>query len=145
MAFCDEVIIPGFELLTLHPFNKKTLLQELEKNPLELKKKLAFEVVSLVHSEKESTFAKQEFEKIFQKKQNPKSLAIRKIKKGEQLIDLLVKEKITSSKAEAKRLIKQGGIDLDGEKITDCTYCISEKGEKIIRCGKHKFIKIKCD
>ena len=146
MSFSDETIIPGFELLTEVSMDQMgELKKELESSPLELKKKLAFEITKLVHSEKEALKAKQEFETVFQKKENPTILKICRIKKGENIIETLISANLASSKAEAKRLVKQGAVDLNGKRITDCELLLDFQGEVVIRCGKHNFIKIICD
>ena len=146
MSFNDVSILPGFELLTEISMREiKTLKKELKLNPLDLKKRLAFEITKLIHSEKEALKARQEFEDVFQKKENPTTLKACRIEKGENIINTLIAANLASSRAEAKRLVKQGAVDLNGEKITDCEFLFDFKGENVIRCGKHNFIKIICD
>lgn len=146
MSFSDSSIISGFELLTEVPMKEiKELEKKLDKNPLDLKKQLAFEITKLVHSEKEAEKAKREFENVFQKGEKPTALKIYRIGKGENIINMLVATDLASSTSEAKRLVKQGAVDLNGKKITDCDLLLDLKGKNIIRCGKHNFIKIICD
>ena len=147
MSFPDEAIIPGFELLTQLPMeeikNDEKILKE-GKNPMILKKKLAFEIVKMLYSEKEAKKAQEEFERVFQKGKAPiYHILIYDIKSGpKNIVDLLVNSELAPSKSEAKRLIEQGAVEIDKQVIRDTQHVIRVKDGMIIRAGKRKFLKI---
>ena len=144
MSISDNLIIEYFELCTDVPLKTiKEYKKELKKNPMTLKKKLAFEITKTYYGEKEVKAAEKEFKSVFQQKRVPTK--IKTIECGEKeckLIDVLVKNNFVSSKGDAKRIIKQGGIDLDGKPITDIQFSFKPKEGNIIKIGKTKFIKI---
>jgi len=138
MAFPDEAIIPGFELLTAAP------IPTTQKNPMALKKKLAREITKTHHGEAAAQEAQNEFERVFQKQKTPAKMPIFKTKKTNwAIVDLLVAAGLASSKTAAKRLVKQGAIDLNGQTISNPQKEIKTKNNDVIRCGKRKFIRIK--
>jgi len=139
MAFPDEVIPLAFELLTLVPLESvKT-----QAKPMEEKKRLAFEVVKLYHGEKAAKEAKEEFERVFQKRGQPQQVPVYQVaRKKDNLINLLKETGLVESASEAKRLIRQGGVEVDGKVISEPQE-INLKDEMIIQVGKKRFIKIK--
>ena len=144
MSISDNLIIEYFELCTDVPLKTiKEYKKELKKNPMTLKKKLAFEITKTYYGEKEVKAAEKEFKNVFQQKKAPtKTKTIECEKKEYKLIDILVKNYLVSSKGDAKRIIKQGGIDLDGKPITDIQFSFKPKEGNIIKIGKTKFIKV---
>lgn len=148
MSFPDETIIPGFELLTQVPLQ---LIESMEKemkaskvNPMDLKKQLAFEIVKMLYSEKDAKNAEKEFERVFQKKKLPaKAKEIRIKNKELNIVDLLMKAKLVNSRSEAKRLISQGGVDINGLPITDFQLSITIKEGIVIRSGKNRFVRVR--
>ena len=137
MSFPDEVIILAFELLTLVP------LQLNKVNPMELKKKLAFEIVKIHHSEKEALAAQKTFEQTFQQKQAPTNIPVFQTnKKRLKLADLLIESGMVPSKSEAKRLILQGAVEIGDSTATDAQAILELKQGLIIRVGKRKFVRI---
>jgi len=143
MSLCDDLVYQYFELCTLLPIQLiKSLVKELE--PMDLKKRLAFEIVKMYHSEKEAQKAQEEFEKVFQNKGLPSDIEeINCSSSSQNIVDLLVKNNLVSSRSGAKRLIEQGSIDIDEQTIKDFQNPISIKNGSIIRIGKRKFAKIK--
>jgi tyrosyl-tRNA synthetase len=113
-------------------------------NPRDAKVKLAFEVTKIFHGEGQAQKAQEYFVNTFSKKEMPDEVVEVEVKKGERLLDIIVREGLAESNADAKRKIKQGGVSIDSEKIIDVQYIIqSEDNEKIIKVGKVHFIKIK--
>lgn len=97
----------------------------------------------MYHSEKAAKDAQVEFERVFQKKELPSAMENIKYQSNSQnIIDLLVKNNLSSSRSEAKRLIEQGSVDIDGETIKDFQKPVNVKNGSIIRVGKRKFAKI---
>lgn len=140
MAWSDEMIYPGFELLTDVPLRE---IQK-KKNPMELKKRLAYEIVATLHPEKEAKKAKEEFERVFEKRKIPESVSVFKIKPGKvNILDVLINSKLAPSRSEAKRLVEQKAVEIDGKPITDHQSLIAIKEGMVVRCGKRKFIKLR--
>ncbi len=110
MSWPDEIISAGFELLTDLPFPKA--------NPREAKAQLAKEVIKICHNKKEAELAEKEFTRVFRDKELPTEIPKLTVKEGVlNILDLLVETKLCPSKSEAKRLVEQGGVEIDGEII----------------------------
>ncbi len=149
MSWPDGVIFPGFELCTnvsmteLAEVWKK--LENKSTNPRDLKMKLAYEVTRINHGEKKAKEAEDNFIKTVQKKEIPDEitnyeLSITNLK----IVDLLVEVKLASSKSEARRLIEQGGVKVDGEVIKDINKEIKiTKDGILVQKGKRGFVKVK--
>jgi tyrosyl-tRNA synthetase len=147
MSFPDEVILPSFELLTTKSMSEISALRRDLKtgkiSAMNLKKQLALEIVSLCHSPKDAEQAQTEFEQVFQHKSLPDDLPLfRSDKKSYNLIDLMTVTKLVPSKSEAKRLIAQKAVEINGQVQTDINKTIELKSQTILKVGKHKFIKI---
>ncbi len=146
MSGSDNIIIPYFISCTRVPLDKINSidgqLKSGELNPRDVKMELAKEIVSIYHTKEKAEKAENNFIEIFQKKEIPKDIKKVNIEKGVELISVLVKEGIVSSKSEFKRLIEAGAIsDMeDKNKIMDINYKINKSS--IIKIGKKKFIKI---
>jgi len=148
MSFSDEIIGLSFELLTLKPMAEvmkiKKQLKSGKTNPMRLKKRLAFEIVKLYHDKKKAQEAQAEFERVFQKRKEPKKPRLFQTSQTKvSLPKLLVDSRLAKSYSEAKRLIRQGGVDVLGKKIQDIGFRVKIKNGLTIRVGKKKFIKIK--
>lgn len=145
MSLNDECIIPTFRLATELPLAE---VREIEKklkreNPMIYKKRLAFEIVKMLHSLKTAELAEKEFETVFQQGCRPEKIITLKTEVGERLIERLVKEKLVESNSEAKRLIEQGSIKINDQKIRQKDYCFTETDNNlIIKVGKLKFARI---
>ena len=140
MALPDEVIIPCFKLCTRVP------LDEIKKtdNPRDLKTRLAEEIVRLYYDGKTAAEAEKEFNKVFKEKKLPTRIPEIKIKEKKLFIlDLLTKTKLVISKSEAKRLILQKGVKINGKIQEDWKAVIEIKKGLIIQIGKRKFVKLK--
>jgi len=140
MSWPDSLLETGFELLTNIPLDGA---KELLKNPRQAKVKLAKEIVAVCYSESAANTVEKEFEKVFKNKELPTNIPEAEIK-GELLniLDLLVKTKLASSKSEAKRLILQGGVKIDGQAQADWQKTVKIKKGLVVRVGKRKFAKI---
>jgi len=114
-------------------------------NPRDIKRQLARTLVEMYHSKEAAAEAEEEFDKIFIKKEIPDDIPEYKLDNNSPelgILDLILKVNFAPSKGEARRLVTQGGVSLDGEKIEDITTIIKLKKESILRVGKRKFIKI---
>lgn len=113
-------------------------------NPMQYKKRLAREIVTIYHSEPEAIAAQENWEKTFSEGGVPTDIPEVKTEIGKLLIDLSVEEKILDSKAEFRRLVEEGAVKImngnEETKITDAKYQINE--DVIVKIGKRKFVKI---
>ena len=148
LSISDDLIYIYFELATDIPNDKlKEIgkqLSDTKVNPRDLKRELARTLVRMYHSEEAALQAESEFDKIFVRKDVPDDLNEHKIegKKEIGIVELIMEVKFAPSKSEARRLVAQGGVSLDGEKIEDINHSIKLNGEKILKVGKRKFVKI---
>lgn len=148
MSIQDKLIPIYFELCT--PLSKKEV-KEIEKglknktlNPRDIKARLSREIVGLYYGEKIAQREEEEFNKVFKEKKVSARIPIFSVsKKVYPLLDLLFDAKIVSSKSEAKRIILQNGVKINGKIETDWRKKIKIEEEIIIQVGKRKFIKIK--
>ena len=147
MAINDDLIIQYFILATDMPMSAiEKIAKELKNggNPISAKKELARQIVKELHGKKEAEDAENNFEKTVQKKEAPEKMKIHVLKNSEEkLVDILVETKLASSKSDAQRLVEQKGVSIDGAKATNPNEVIKLKNEKIIKVGKHRFVKIK--
>ncbi len=148
LSISDDLIYTYFELATDVPNQKlkeiKAQLEDKNVNPRDIKRELARTLVRMYHNEDAAKQAEAEFDKIFVKKDVPDDIGEHKIKGKKEIgiVDLIIEVKFAPSKGEAKRLIAQGGVSVNGEKIEDINHSIELKGEKVLKVGKRKFIKI---
>lgn len=147
----DADVIKCLKLITFVPMETINELAKLEGKELnEAKKLLAYEVTKLVHGEEEANKAKEAAEAVFGLGSDNSNMPTTEITKEEacgiNILDLMVKAKLAASKAEARRLITQGGVSVNGEKVSDVMLVISEKdfgdGSIIIKKGKKVYHKI---
>jgi len=154
MSWPDESLLDSFELLT--DFDLVEIRKELKVGKqMLLKKKLAFEIVKKVKSEKEAQEAQAHFEQTVQKRELPQEIVTidQKVFKSQKmnLLELLkiiiIQRKgdkgLPTSNAEIKRLIKQGGIQVDGKVILNAEQIINLTNNPVIKIGKRYFVKIK--
>ena len=103
---------------------------------------LAKEIVSLYHGDEKSKKAQNRFKEVFQQGQIPSDIKTVEVLKEEfNLIDELVKNNLVSSKSEGRRILTQGGIKVNKERLLDIKELEIDK-EMIVQVGKKKFIKL---
>jgi tyrosyl-tRNA synthetase len=148
MSWPDGVIVPGFELCTNIPFEEikkmEKEIKEADVNPRDLKMKLAFAITAMNYGEEEAAKAQERFVNTVQKKEVPEEVAEKKLKDGNwKLVDLLPECGLASSKGEARRLISQNGIKIDGEAVNDINKeIIIPKEGILLQRGKRQFVRI---
>lgn len=147
MALGDDVIAKGLEFLTdvsmdrIHEIEKEIKNGE---NPMQYKKLLAFEITKQLHSEEKAQKAQDNFKRVIQEHQKQDEITEVTLDDDHFLDEnFLVDYNLASSKSDAKRLFQQGGVDVDGEKISDPNTKMQLKNGMIVRIGKRKIIKIK--
>jgi tyrosyl-tRNA synthetase len=149
MSISDELMWRWFELLSFISEKEiKDLKQQVDEgsNPRDIKFILADELVDRFHGTGNGVICKEIFLKRFQKGSLPeeiKEISIQIDASSIPLTNLLKNTEMTSSTSEAMRLIKQGGVKIDLEKVLDPKLEIKSGSEAIYQVGKRKFLKIK--
>ncbi len=151
MSISDDLMWRYYELLTdltqAEIAQLKSGVESGARHPRDVKSELAKRLVADFHSRAEADHAEAEFIRRFREHQAPADAETRSIKPSEQkikLVDLLVQVELAPSKAEARRLISQGGVKLNGERISEVTFEIDTATikEAHLQVGKLKFLKI---
>ena len=147
MSIKDELMPDYFELCTRLPSKEiKGIAMDLKNkkiNPRELKARLAREVVGLYHEKITVKKAEKEFNRVFKEKKLPMKIPSIPIKdKSLDILGLLVKMGLASSKSEAKRLILQGGVKINEKIEGDWRKVVVIKKGLIVQVGKRKFVRI---
>ncbi|MCA9374471.1 MAG: tyrosine--tRNA ligase [Candidatus Gracilibacteria bacterium] len=146
MSIPDKLITRYFELATSVPVDEiKKISDSLEKgeNPRDAKMRLAREIVTIYHDEKDAESAEQEFIQVFSKKELPSDIETKRLaEESLNIVELLSRTGLTSSKSEARRLIDGGGVRVDNEKVESQDLILSLEKEKLIQVGKRKFLKV---
>jgi len=147
MSISDEMIEKYFILAA--DANTKTVskvkkqLSDSSQNPRDIKRELARAIVQLYHGQNAAKEAEQYFDRVIVNKDAPDEMDQVELSIDTQLIEVVTNEGLTSSKGEARRLIKQGAIRVDNEKITDESHILLKGEEVVIKVGKRRFITIK--
>ena len=114
-------------------------------NPMTFKKKLAFSLTRLLNSEEKAKSAQEFFETAFQKRELPQDLPSFTVSKTfadrPTIINLVKLSGLAKSMSEARRLIREGAVEYDGQKLTDPNATVKIKKGSVLRIGKHRFIK----
>lgn len=148
MSIPDTLIYTYFELATNVSNERlkeiKAALEDGKTNPRDLKRELARTLVAMYYDEAAAIKAQEEFDKIFIKKEIPDDIDEFNIEETKEIniLDLLLLVNFAPSKGEAKRLVQQGGVSIDGEKVSDVHQNIKIKSGMILKVGKRKFIKL---
>lgn len=149
LSIPDNLIYTYFELATdvsndeLNKIKEDLLNQQV--NPRDIKRALARKLVEMYHSKQAAIDAENEFDNIFVKKGLPDEIPEFQFEGGINeidILDLIVKVGFAPSKGEARRLVTQGGVTINGEKISDFKAVINLENEFILKVGKRNFIKI---
>jgi len=149
MSISDTLMFRYYELLTdvttLQIEKWKTGIASGEVHPKNLKARLAGMIVADFWSREEAERAAKAFDRVFKHKELPDSMEeILLPPTPVALVDLLVEKKILPSRGEAKRLIRQGGVYIDGQRVEDidARLDLSSSGEHVLKIGKRRFYKL---
>ena len=146
----DQDVIKCIKMLTFVPLDKIKEFESYDANRInELKEILAYEITSMVHGEEEANKARDAARALFSGSGDDANMPTTELEEasmeGELLLDLLMKAGLTTSKGEGRRLVEQGGISVDNEKVTDPNLVVSleelKNGIKIKK-GKKVFHRI---
>lgn len=148
MSVSDELMWRYYDLVTdLRPVEISNLRSEMEngRNPRDIKVNLAKLIIKEFHSQAEADAAEDEFNRRFVQKEVPDDVEERSIAGGTYpLAQLLAETGLAASKGEARRLIEQGGVRLNGEKATAANSDIEIADDGVlIQVGKRRFLKLR--
>ena len=144
MSVSDDLMWRYYELQTYR--TDKEISELKSGHPMDAKKTLAFELTSWLQGEDEAIAAKGDFETKFSNREFPEDAREVHLGKDDNrtVLDLVVQSSESfKSRGEAKRLILQGGVSIEGEKITDINKLVSNSGSLQVRIGKKEFVVIK--
>jgi len=99
-------------------------------------------LVSLYHDNDAALTAEKEFDALFIQKDEPDDMPEYKLTESEKLIGIMVKNGMVASNGEGKRMISQGGVRLDKEKVDDIHSTIEPGKNVVLKVGKRKFLRI---
>jgi len=137
MSISDEIMWKYFDLLT-----EENVADMKKLHPKEAKMRLAGLITERFHDAAAHKVAKEEFERVFSKKEAPEDIADFNLPPGGlDIIDLLVTSALAPSKKEARRLLEQGGVQLDGQKV-EVGAKIAVKIPTVLKVGKRRFLKL---
>jgi tyrosyl-tRNA synthetase len=145
MSITDALMYKYYELLSTIDTARLQAIRSGEIHPMEAKKQLAAELVSRFHNEAAAARAAVDFAQRFQQRELPADIETITLTEPDQTVwicHLLRAAGLTKSTSEARRLIQQGGVRIDGERVEDADIRIASQGEKILQVGRRRFVKI---
>ena len=149
LSIPDNVMYDYFELATTVSKQElveiKATLADPSKNPRDLKRRLAREFVTLYHSADDAQKAEQEFDRVFVQKDVPDDLQDFTPDTDAAacwIVKLITESGLAPSNGEARRLVKEGAVSIDGEKVTNPDAEIALDAPKVLKVGKRRFIRI---
>ncbi|TAK35321.1 MAG: tyrosine--tRNA ligase [Chloroflexota bacterium] len=147
MSLKDELIIKYFELCTNVPDAEIAAMRaqlEAGVNPMLLKKRLARQIVTEFHSAEDAAAAERDFERVVQAREVPEEIPEVRLDSLRDLtmVDLVLACALAPSRSAARRLVEQGGVEIDGTRITDPRAPAQVRNGSIVRGGKRKYVRI---
>jgi tyrosyl-tRNA synthetase len=145
MSISDELMWRYYELCTDLSSTEIASLRESERNPRDVKAELAKHIVADFYSEADARKAEDEFNAMFRNKQAPDSVEERALPPGRwKLPKLLVELGMVSSMAEARRMIEQGGVYVEGERRTQNDFEVDLAADRshLVQVGKRRFARV---
>jgi tyrosyl-tRNA synthetase len=146
MSITDDLMWRYYELCTDLSVAEISALRKSERNPRDIKADLAKRIVADFYSPAEARKAEEEFNAMFRNKQTPEDIEERTIASGAwKLPKLLVELGMVPSMAEARRVIEQGGVYVDGERRTQTDFEVDLKSDRsvLVQVGKRKFVRVR--
>ena len=146
LSIPDELIGRYFEFATevandeLKDINAD--LEQGKSNPRDLKRRLAREIVTIYHNRQAAETAEKEFDALFIDKDEPDDMPEYKLSGPEKLVAVMVTNDMVSSNGEGRRLISQGGVKINKEKVNDIHTILEPGSNMVVKVGKRKFLKV---
>ena len=146
LSISDDMIVKWFTLAVdadeAVVKSAESRLADSSINPMEVKRELARAVVELYYDAETASQAEQHFNTIVVGKGTPYDIPEFSLNEEDLIVNVIFDAGILQSKGEARRMIKQGAVKLDGESITDIQATIAPSGEQILKVGKRRFLKV---
>ncbi len=146
MSISDDLMWRYYEVCTDLPVNVIAALRESDRNPRDIKAKLAKRIVADFYSESDAHRAEEEFNAMFRNKQAPDAVEERELSSGVwKLPKLLVELALVPSMAEARRLIEQGGVYVEAERRAQSDFEVNLSADRafLIQVGKRRFVRVR--
>ena len=146
LSIPDSIMLSWFTLAA--DVNKNYLdevSQKLEDgsiNPMGLKRELAKKIVTLYHNGNKAIEAENHFNKVTVSKGIPDDIDDYQLKEDDLLVNIIADSGLLNSKSEARRMIKQSAVKIDGKTVTDIHHKVKTSGSFILKVGKRKFLKV---
>jgi len=146
MSIPDSAMRNWFELVTRWmPEQINALLEAVERgevHPMEAKKKLAWEIVSIFDGDEAADKAAAHFERVHQQRKLPQDMPSITLDGPTNIVDIIFDAGLARSKSEARRLVQQGAVKLDGERVTSIEAEIKVEDEQVLQVGKRRFLRL---
>tara|TARA_B100000929_G_scaffold231357_1_gene187836 strand:- start:314 stop:1522 length:1209 start_codon:yes stop_codon:yes gene_type:complete len=146
LSISDDMIVKWFTLAAdadeAVVKSAESRLADSSINPMEVKRELARAVVELYYDAETASQAEHHFNTIVVGKGTPDDIPEFSLNEEDLIVNVIFDAGILQSKGEARRMIKQGAVKLDGESITDIQATITPSGEQILKVGKRRFLKV---
>jgi tyrosyl-tRNA synthetase len=142
MSVPDKLTVRYYELLTSAAPDELAAVKSGGMHPMEAKKRLARTIVAEYHSEDAARRAEQYFESKFQRREVPATAQVYRIAEDLWICELMKQLQFSSSNSEARRLVSQGAVRVDGRTITDVNFRFVPGEHKVLEVGKRRVARI---
>ena len=146
MSIPDPAMRNWFDLVTRWtPEQINELLEAVERgkvHPMEAKKQLAWEIVSIFDGDEAADKAAAHFARVHQQRQLPQEMPSYTLTGPTNIVDIIFAAGFAPSKSQARRLVQQGAVKLDGERVADIETEIEVAGAKVLQVGKRRFLRL---
>jgi tyrosyl-tRNA synthetase len=145
MSLPDEAMPNYFDLVTRWTPEEiagiEASLADGSLHPRDAKMRLAWEIVDAFHGSDAADAAQEHFRTVFQRRELPEDMPVRELGEPVNIVDLIFEAGMARSKSDARRLIQQGAVTLDGELVPDIETAV-EPREAVLRVGKRRFLRL---
>jgi len=135
------VLAADVDVKTLTRIKKQ--LKDSSQNPRDIKRELARSIVALYHGDASAINAEKHFDRVIVNKDAPEDMDEVTLEADVSIIDLITSEGLTKSKGDARRMIQQGAVRVDGKKVDEMNFVISKGFKGLIKVGKRRFLGVK--
>ncbi len=146
MSIPDSAMRNWFELVTRwKPERIDELFEAVERgdvHPMDAKKQLAWEIVSIFDGNDAADKAAAHFKRVHQRRQLPEDMPERHLTAPANVVDIIAAADLARSKSQARRLVQQGAVRLDGERIKTIDVDITVEDEAVLQVGKRRFLRL---
>ncbi len=147
MSIPDEAMLSYYNLVTrFTPAEIARIEADLKSgrlHPRDAKMKLAFEIVSIFHGDEAARKAEEHFRQVFQRRSLPTEMPEYRLDEPVGILDLLREVGFVRSKGEARRLVQQGAVKVDGAVVKEITFVLKPPGDgRVVQVGKRRFLKL---